>query len=317
MRLSGFGLFGALLFLLCTAPGVAAQGEKRVALSFDDVPRGAGAFMTPDERTEKIIAALSNQNAAQAVFFINPCKLDEPPGQGGEARIAAYVAAGHVIANHSCSHPKLSNTDAEIYLADIDKAEDWLKRRDGYRPWFRFPYLDEGGADKVKRDTLRSGLAQRGLINGYVTADGSDWNLEQLTLDAKTAGKDMDMKALRKLYVSSQMSALDYHDELARITLGRSPAHMLLLHETDLAALFIGDLVDEMRRRGWTIISADEAFADPIHNAMPDVPFSAGTLTGSMAWEKNIPPPLSPIWIGTDLQNHIFEKQVVKDVEVK
>ena len=317
MRIAVTGLIAALFLWLWATPAQAADGEKRVALSFDDVPRGAGAFMTLDERSEKIIASLAALKVPQTVFFVNPCKLDEPQGQSGEKRISAYVAAGHVIANHSCSHPKLGNSDAQSYLADIDKAEAWLKGREGYRPWFRFPYLDEGGSDKVKRDAVRAGLKARGLSNGYVTADGSDWNLEKLTLDAKAAGKNMDMKALRKLYVTSQMSALDYHDELARLTLGRSPAHVLLLHETDLAALFIGDLVDEMRRRGWTIISADEAFADPINIAMPDVPYASGTLIGSMAWEKNIQPPLSPYWIGTSTQNFLFARGVVKDKEEK
>ncbi|MFC4292641.1 polysaccharide deacetylase family protein [Sphingorhabdus arenilitoris] len=308
-------LWAILSSLLAISPAYAdtQSSARRVALSFDDIPRGEGAFMTMDDRTDKIIAALKGSGAAQVVFFLNPCKLSEAQGAGGEARIAAYVAAGHVIANHSCTHPQLSNSDTESYLADIDKAEAWLKGRPGYRPWFRFPYLDEGGADKVKRDAIRSGLAQRGLTNGYVTADGSDWNLEQLTLDARAAGKDMDMKALRKLYVASQMSALDYHDELAQLTLGRSPAHVLLLHETDLAALFLPDLIAEMKRRGWAIISADEAFADPINKAMPDVPFAAGTLTGSMAWERDIAPPLSPLWMTVGVQKYLFEKQVLKD----
>ena len=37
------------------------------------------------------------------------------------------------------------------------------------RSWFRFPYLDEGAGDKEKRDAVRAGLAERGLVNGYVT----------------------------------------------------------------------------------------------------------------------------------------------------
>jgi hypothetical protein len=34
---------------------------------------------------------------------------------------------------------------------------------------------------------------------------------------------------------------------------------MMLLHETDLAALYIGDLVRALRRAGWTVVSADAA----------------------------------------------------------
>jgi peptidoglycan-N-acetylglucosamine deacetylase len=300
-----------LLLLIATVP-TPAYAQKRIALTFDDVPRIKGAFFTPEERTQKLIAALRQAKVKQAAFFLNPGNLSTPDGQGGEARIAAYVAAGHVIANHSFSHPGLSKSTAPDYLADLDKAAVWLKGRAGYRPWFRFPYLDEGADDKVKRDAVRAGLKARGLRNGYVTADGSDWNLEALTIQAAKDGKAMDIEALRKLYVASQMSAVDYHDELARLTIGRSPAHVILLHETDIAAMFIGDFVKELRRRGWTIITADEAFADPISKAMPDVPYSWGTLTGSMAWERDIQPPLSPFWMSVSTMDFLFEKRVIK-----
>ncbi len=302
-----------LLALILLLIGEPAGANKRIALSFDDVPRKAGAFFTPAERSQRLIAALRQAGVRQAVFFVNPGHLDQPDGAGGEARIMAYVAAGHLIANHSFSHPHLRQFSAADYLADIDKAEAWLKSRPGYRPLFRFPYLFEGGDDKAKRDAVRAGLASRGLRNGYVTADGNDWHLEQLTIDAAKAGKPMDMKALRRLYLQMQLSAVEYHDRMARTTLGRSPAHVLLLHETDLAALFIGDLVTELRREGWTIITADAAYRDPLGKAFPDVPFTSGTLTGSLAWEKNIEPPLSPLWMGESVVTLLFERRVLKE----
>ena len=289
-----------------------ALAQKRIALTFDDGPRSRGAFFTPDERSDKLIAALKLAKVDQVAFFVNPGRLADPDGLGGEARIARYVAAGHVIANHSFSHKFLNKTAAEDYLADIDKGELWLKGRKGYRPWFRFPYLDEGAADKVKRDALRTGLKQRGLRNGYVTADGADYHLDALAVEAAKAGKATDMQALRRLHVGSQMSAIEYHDTMARRTIGRSPAHVMLLHETDIAALFIGDLVAELRRYGWTIVTADTAFADPISSAMPDVPYAWGTLTGSMEWKKGIPPPLSPVWMSRDMISYLFEQRVTK-----
>ena len=306
-------IFLMLVAAVLVAASPALAQDKRVALTFDDIPRQAGAFYTPDERTQKILAALEDAGVEQAAFFVNPGRLETPDGANGEAHIAAYVAAGHVIANHSFSHRHLSKSSAEEYLADIDRGEAWLRGRPGYRPWFRYPYLDEGAADLAKRDAVRAGLKARGLSNGYVTADGSDWHLEFLTIAAQQQGKTMDMKQLRRLYVASQMSGLEYHDQLARDTLGRSPAHVLLMHETDLAAMFLPDLIAEMRRHGWTIVTADEAFADPIASAEPDVPYAWGTLTGAMAWEKDVQPPTWPIWMSTGMVPHLFETRVIKD----
>jgi peptidoglycan-N-acetylglucosamine deacetylase len=307
-------LIAAIIGLFWLAPAIAG---KQVALSFDDIPRSAGAFLTHEERTAKIIESLRLAMVEQAVFFVNPGSLKQKDRSGGESRILAYVNAGHLIANHSYTHPSLTSVTADAYLADIDAAEAWLKGRKGYRPWFRFPYLNEGGKDKEKRDAIRSGLKARGLMNGYVTADGSDWHLEQLTLDAKAAGKAMDLVQLKQLYVASQMSALEYHDQLARDTIGRSPAHVLLLHETDLAALFLPDLLAELKRSGWSVIAADKAYRDPISKAMPDVPNARGTLAGSMAWEKGVKPRAYPFWMDTSLISAAFKERVLKEMDGK
>ncbi len=278
--------------LLIAAPA-SAQDQRRIALSFDDVPRGAGAFLTPDQRTVMLIAALDRAGVEQAVFFVNPASLDLPQGVGGENRIDAYVAAGHVIADHSNTHPHLNALSAADYLADIDAAEVWLKGRKGYRPWFRYPFLDEGQGDKAKRDAVRAGLATRGLSDGYVTAESSDWNMEALTIAAKAAGKAIDRDALRDLYVQSHVEAAEFYDGLMRRAVGRSAAQVMLLHETDLAALYIDDLVAALRAKGWQIVTADEAYADPvaIEATRYDTPSAQGTLTEMLAWQKGLPAP--------------------------
>ncbi len=282
-------LFLPLLIVLLLPFPAAAQ--KMIALSFDDAPRRPGAFFTPDERTQRIIAELKDAKAPQAVFFVNPGAIGHDDGVGGAERIAAYVAAGHVIANHSNSHPHLRAMTADAYLADIDAAEVWLKGRPGYRPWFRFPFLDEGGKDKAKRDALRQGLAARGLSNGYVTAESSDWHLENLTREAVQAGKEIDRRALGNLYVTWHVEAADFADNMMKKVIGRQPVQVLLLHETDLAALFIGDMIQALRNDGWTVVSADQAYADPIGALMPDTPSANGTLTEALAWQAGVPAP--------------------------
>jgi peptidoglycan-N-acetylglucosamine deacetylase len=290
------GIIAALLLAGCAGSSETArapsQPQRMIALSFDDAPRSLGPWLTANQRTDRLIAALRSVRAPQAVFFVNPGHLDLDHGAGGVARLAAYVRAGHVLANHSFSHRALSSISAEEYLADIDRAEAWLRPRPGYRPWFRFPYLNEGRNDAAKRSAVFAGLAQRGLRHGYVTVDGSDWRLEQLTIDAVRAGTPVDRDALRDLYVETMVEAAEAYDTIAQRTWGRSPAHVLLLHETDLAALFIDDLIRALRARGWRIISADAAYADPIADLPPPVvPIGQGPLTELAAWERGLPAP--------------------------
>ena len=305
-----FSLFAILLLAACTtAAPIPGPGEKRIALTFDDVPRDRGAWLDDDERTRRLIAGLREAGVEQAAFFLNPGHIPAKPGS--EARIAAYVAAGHVIANHSATHPHLNATDAATYLVDIDAGEVWLKVRAGYRPWFRYPYLDEAGSDHAKRDAVRAGLDARGLSNGYVTVDASDWFYEQAAIDAVRAGKPVDCQALRDLYVESHVESAEFSDALARRALGRSPAHVMLLHETDLAAFWIADLVRALRAKGWTIVSADKAYADPIAKLRPDVPVAQGTLIEAIAWERGLPEPRWYPRNNTELAGRLFEERVL------
>ena len=310
-------LLATLILAGCAAtPGGLASGRvepKRIALTFDDVPRGRGAFLTPDERTARLIAGLKTARVRQAAFFLNPGHLGIGDGVRGEERIAAYVAAGHVIGNHSNTHPHLGELTVDPYLADIDAAERWLAGRPGRRPWFRFPFLDEGGRDKVKRDAVRAGLARRGLRNGYVTAEASDWLMEQNTIDAVAAGKAIDRAGLRDLYVESHVEAAEFADALMVRTIGRSPAHVMLLHETDLAALYLPDLVAGLRAKGWTIVTADEAYADPIARLSPDALSAQGTLTEALAWEAGLP---APRWYERNTEsvaNRLFAERVLHE----
>jgi peptidoglycan/xylan/chitin deacetylase (PgdA/CDA1 family) len=277
-------LLALLLALAVFAAPAAAQ--KRIALSFDDVPRRPGAFMTSEQRTERLIAALRRSGVRQAAFFLTPGHLEEPYGAGGEARIAAYVRAGHVIANHSWSHRWLSRIGATAYLADLDRAAAWLAGRRGARPWFRYPYLDEGnrqGADPGTRDAVRAGLAERRLLNGYVTVDSYDWYLDDLANRARAAGRALDMAALRDLYVEMVVETAEFADRLAVRTLGRRPVQVALMHETDLEAMFLPDAIAALRRRGWRVATMDQAYRDPIARLAPDARYLGGGRLAAIA----------------------------------
>ena len=173
------------------APLAAQEPEtrKRIAITFDDIPRGAGVFYTEDERTKVLIQRLEEAGVEQAAFFLNPGRIAK--SKDSDKRIAAYVEAGHVIANHTQTHPRLSQVSAAQFLADIDAASAWLEGRKGARPWFRYPFLDHGRSDKTKRDAVRAGLAARGLVNAYVTVDASDWFYEGEAQKAMRAGQEM------------------------------------------------------------------------------------------------------------------------------
>ena len=241
---------------------------RELALSFDDAPRrGSPMFRGPD-RAERIIEGLRRADAPQAVFFVNSNRIDAE----GDARLRAYAAAGHALANHTASHPRLRGLEPERYLEEVIAADQVLRTMPGFRPWFRFPYLDEGETP-AKRDAVRAGLTALGYAQGYVTIDTYDWYIDQLANSAALRGELMNMEGLKSLYIEAIVASADFYDGVAVAHLGRSPRHVLLLHENDMAALFIADLIAALRADGWTIISADAAYADPIAEMTPDTMF--------------------------------------------
>lgn len=254
-------------FALTSTPAIAEQplDQKTIALSFDDAPRGQGPVWSGDQRAEQLLKSLQRANVDQVVFFVTPRNFER---EGSRERIERYGQAGHLIANHSNTHPWLNKSDPQEYLADIDGAETLLVDMPNHRPWFRYPYLDEGRG-QPHQITVAQGLTDRALRNGYVTVDNYDWYLESKWQQAVQVGHQVDEAALGQAYVDLLMSAVQFFDELAKNYLGRSPAHVLLLHENDLAARYIGDLVAALESEGWDIISPELAYQDPIAVQVP------------------------------------------------
>ena len=300
------------LLLVPLAACAAAQApapERRIAITFDDAPMADGPLFDGAERARRLVGALREARVRQAAFFVATGNIRTP---ADEARIRAYAAAGHVLANHSHGHRWLRRIGPEAYLADIDLARAVLARLPNTRPWFRYPFLNEAPS-LAARDAVRAGLAERGLANGYVTVDTWDWALVDLVRQARQAGRAIDMEALKALYLEVMLSAVGTYDGLARETLGRSPAHVLLAHENDLAALFVGDLVAELRRRGWAIVSADEAYRDPIADEAPDTLDLGNGRVAALAAVRGVPSErLRDRYHDRDLLRRLFEERVIQ-----
>ena len=266
----------------------AASATKRIAITIDDVPSFAGPFLTTDDRRAQIIAALKNAHVRQAAIFANPGRLVRPEDPAVDKAVTAYAAAGHVLANHSFTHPGLGTTPVDVYLVDVARADRWLRGRRSFKPWFRYPFLDEGGGDAIKRDAVRHGLAMLKLRNAPATVDAWDWNLDKMAAAAMAAGKSVDRAALGRLFVQAHVASADAVDKLAKQLLGRSPVEVILLHETDVTALYLVDMIAALRADGWQIVTADRAYRDPIYRHVPTGPSAGGLLIDAIAAERGI-----------------------------
>jgi peptidoglycan-N-acetylglucosamine deacetylase len=285
----------------------AATSRKEIAFTFDDVPRAVGPFMSQNDRREKLITALQ-EGQVEAAFFANPGNLN---GGGSDEAIMAYARAGHSVGNHSYSHPALTKTPIDVFLEDVDRASAWLNGRLNTQPWFRFPFLDEEYSDLIKRDAVRTALADRGLTPKPITIDVWDWNFEDRCMAATQAGQAIDQEALIGLFVRQHIDGANAADQLALSLFGRSVAQVFLLHEADVTALAISPLITALRVDGWTIVSPQRAYADPLYAILPENLPSGGPLLDSIARDLGIGAPLQARYDAFALSNTVFDHCVL------
>ena len=78
-----------------------------------------------------------------------------------------------------------------------------------------------------------------------------------------------DLAPYRDLYLKHLWACARFYDTWSREALGREIPHVILLHCRLLNGLFLGDVIDFFRAKGWTWIDPATAFADPVYALMP------------------------------------------------
>lgn len=275
-----------ILLIIITLSFSLRTWSQEIALTFDDVPLSDGAIYTGTQRSSQIIETLKKNGIKQAAFFVVTSQINRE----GLQRMKMYSDAGHLLGNHSHSHNWINAMGTAKYISDIQKADSILKSTKlPYEPWYRYPFLDEGPT-KTSRDSIRAALAALSLRNAYITIDNYDWYINGALGKAINSNAKINYNELKKFYLEHVYNSIQFYDNIGRQVLGRSPRHVLLLHENDLAALFLGDLIQMLKDKGWKIISPEEAYTDPIATQSPDVLFHNQGRLGAIAFAKGLKP---------------------------
>ena len=184
----------------------------------------------------------------------------------GKQLIQAWGQSGHLIGNHSALHQNLNkeNVTLKDYLHSIEHADAVLKTLPNYTRIYRYPFLKEGNSAE-KRDAVYQWLEQHQYRIGGVSIDASDWFYNRKYLDyAKLQDQDK-LDRLKQAYIAHLLHRADYYDQLAQLTINRSPQHVLLLHVNAINAAFLKDVITAFQQHGWTFISAADALQDPLY----------------------------------------------------
>ncbi len=141
--------------------------QRAIALTFDD---------GPSEGTPRILEILARHNVP-ATFFQCGTNVERLP------EIArAVLDAGHVIGNHSHTHPRFSLRSPRFIEEEMRLAQEVIEDRTGARPfWFRAPY-------GVRWFGLGGAQRRLGLMGVMWTVIGYDWSLKAGAVVKRVAG---------------------------------------------------------------------------------------------------------------------------------
>lgn len=242
---------------MCVAGASPHKQAKRISITLDDAPMSpTRLFRFPYLRA---LSLLDGIRANQEEFKLGVFVVGSHIKKFGFKDISIYDSAGHVISNHSFSHPALSKTTVEDFVADVVLNHDLISNFRSFQPFFRFPYLDKGGG---KHKQVLKSLALQGYTDGYVTVLTHDWYINKLLIDAVNNEEFIDYRKFGRWYVDVIVSGAEFMFEQYSQKGLEQPAHILLLHANDVNALYFDLLIDAFKKKGWLFVSMDKAYKE-------------------------------------------------------
>src|SRR6476659_3436146 len=206
-------MIGALFgLLLCFGVAQAATPDRRMAVTFDDLPWASLDPTPPLPATGPVPPAIGAAHArllaklvaakVPAIGFVNASRLTVHGQQQADrvALLQAWLDAGLALGNHTASHVDLHAVGLAAYEQDIlagDAPLRALLAPKGQTPhWFRHPWLRTGRTLSDKA-ALADFLAAHGYSVAPVTVTNSDWAWAAAYRKALANGDDPTAQRLR------------------------------------------------------------------------------------------------------------------------
>ncbi len=170
--------------------------------------------------TSRVLDTLKEKQVP-ATFF---CTLDHIERE--KDLIARMIREGHIVGNHSTTHPSFAEISRDRMIKEIEETENYLRENFGYAAkYFRFP---AGEYTENALDTVKS----MGYMSVFWSVAYDDWNTDNVR------GKDY---AVEKV--------------MARL----HPGAIILLHSVSKDnADALGEIIDKARAQGYAFRALTE-----------------------------------------------------------
>lgn len=256
---------------------MAAEPDRRIAITIDDLPWQRMDKTPPADlaaRHAQLMAQLK-QAGVPVVGFVNEGKL-EIDGQVQPVRVAMlddWLDGGFELGNHTHGHVDLHAVGLPAFQQEVLDGERVLRpllaKRGQVPRWFRHPYL-RAGRTPEERAALPTFLREHGYRIAPVTVDNGEWvwafaYANVLDGQPDTPERAATLERLKRGYIPYMLNKVDYYEQQSQALLGYALPQVWLLHANELNAVAYAELVAGVQRRGYRVVTLDEAMRDPAY----------------------------------------------------
>ncbi len=280
-----------------TANQPALNDHPVVAITFDDLP-AVGTLPAGESYVDvaKTLVSELKVNGLEGTYgFVNGDKLARRPGAPEALRI--WLDAGMNIGNHSWSHMRLTTNTAEAFEQDIAQNEATLRQYGEVHDWrwFRYPYLEEGETVE-KRRAVRAYLSEHGYRIAQVTLQFADYEWNDAYCRCRAKHDDAAIEKLKQSYLDAAAKDITLEREEEKLVFGHEIPGVMLLHETPFTTLMLPDLLNLLRKQGFSFEGLAQVESDAAYAEDPDAGSEGGgTFQGQFMDSRRLPyPPVKP-----------------------
>jgi peptidoglycan/xylan/chitin deacetylase (PgdA/CDA1 family) len=307
MTQTGRCVFASLILASCAAGQETPR--RKVAITIDDGPvvgemRDLGNF----QRIARGLLSSLEAEKAPATIFINERQLNVPGQRDGRAAVLTqWLDAGYDLGNHTYSHPSLNRVTLREFQDDVVRGDvvmrPMLEQRGKKMVWFRYPFLHSGTTPEVHQSILDF-LEQRQYRVAHVTVDYADYTFAGVYGRLLRAGDAATAEKVKQAYLEQVDVGFEHAEKASKEIFGREIAQILLIHCNELNSVTLRESIARMRRRGYALVSLEEAVQDPVYSRPDSFAGPGGSWisrSATAAGKKITDPPVKvPQWI-TDL----------------
>lgn len=248
-----------LLIISLLFSSIAYAVEREIAITIDDLPLVASKMNTDGNRQRstqrftKIIQAFAKYQVPVTGFVIAGAIE-----KGQWQFLEQFKQAGFMLGNHTYSHWNLNQTNADKYIADLERADKILNPIMTNPKYFRYPYLAEG--NKNSKQKVFDYLKAHDYIIAPVTIDTKDFDFNEMTYKVPFHSREKYIQKLKPRYLAYIWNQTLKAEKKAH---GQPVKQILLIHANVLNSYLLEDVLEMYKKNGYKFISLTEALKNP------------------------------------------------------